>query len=102
MQLHIQMKEGFFMLPIGLVLALFVSSILSQILSKIICEKARKTQKFLTDLYKFLSYCTLLLIAILAILSATQIVNNFTIGIIAFVMSVLLFTSLNIEHYLKA
>ena len=82
-----------------LLLVFFVAVLLAQIITKFLCQKQEKTLK---SIYKTLSYISLVFLVVLAFLTSTQICSNLVIGIIAFIMFVVFFTSLNIEHYIQA
>ena len=82
-----------------LLLVFFVAVLLAQIITKFLCPKQEKTLK---SIYKTLSYITLVFLVIIAFLASTQICSNLVIGIVAFIMFVVFFTSLNIEHYIQA
>lgn len=76
---------------------LFVSVILADLILKKLCKL---NKPFLAKLYQILSYITIFFLVVIAILCSTQLCNNLIIAILAFIMAVIFFTALNIEHYI--
>lgn len=77
--------------------AFFLTNILAGIISSLIYKAPKKV---LVITYKRLSCITICLLVIIAILCTSQFIDNAIIGLLAFAMFVIFFTSLNIEHYL--
>lgn len=82
-----------------LLFVFFAAVLLAQIIAKFLYQKQEKALK---SIYKTFSYITLVFLVIIAFLASTQICSNLVIGIVAFIMFVVFFTSLNIEHYIQA